>query len=187
MNKKNMGKTASKKKHEPPPSSNETQTTTSTYLSTHLIVPYFITANGTIKRPEHLIAWWSRIFYFYVPDDKDRIELRYLCRLFRDALKPPPLHTTFPHPNYWALNKLVDKLNNVYEEDPVNDVVNHFLVSGHGLLVYGELEWGEHTRGQQNEEQQNIPESLPFIIGRDEPCELLLLYGDVLFEALLHF
>jgi hypothetical protein len=113
-----MGKTASKKKHEPPPSSNETQTTTSTYLSTHLIVPYFITANGTIKRPEHLIAWWSRIFSFYVPDDKDRIELRYLCRLFRDALKPPPLHTTFPHPNYWALNKLVDKLNNVYKEDP---------------------------------------------------------------------
>ena len=35
---------------------------------THLIVPYFINSNGTIKRPEHLIAWWSRIFSFYVPE-----------------------------------------------------------------------------------------------------------------------
>ena len=109
-----MGKTASKKKHEPPPSSNETQTTTSTYLSTHLIVPYFIAANGEIKRPEHLIAWWSRIFSFYVPDDKDRIELRFLCRLFRDALKPPPRWTTFPHPNYPTLNGLMNQLNAKY-------------------------------------------------------------------------
>ena len=111
-----MGKTTSK--HEPPPSSIETQTTTSTYLSTHLIVPYFITPNGTIKRPEHLIAWWSRIFSFYVPDDKDRIELRSLCRLFRDALRPPPVWTTFPHPNYPTLNSLIDRLNEMYVSLP---------------------------------------------------------------------
>ena len=93
-------------KQPPRPPSTETTTTLTTtsdmYLSTHLIVPYFITAGGEIKRPEHLIAWWSRIFSFlfvYVPDDKERIELRFLCRLFRDALKPPPLYTTFPHPN----------------------------------------------------------------------------------------
>ena len=60
-------------------------TTSNASLSTHLIVPYLITASGEIKRPEHLIAWWSRIFSFYVPDEKDRIELRFLCRLFRDA------------------------------------------------------------------------------------------------------
>jgi hypothetical protein len=81
------------------------------YISTHLIVPYFINAQGEIKRPEHLIAWWSRIFSFVVPDGKDRIELRSLCRLFRDALKPPPRWTTFPHPNYPTLNSFMDRLN----------------------------------------------------------------------------
>ena len=108
---------------QPPPApstkTNTTLTTTSTaYLSTHLIVPYFINAQREIKRPEHLIAWWSRIFSFYVPDDKDRIELRFLCRLFRDSLKPPPLYTIFPHPNYSTLNMLMDKLSDVFVENP---------------------------------------------------------------------
>ncbi len=89
------------------------------YLSTHLIVPYFITAGGEIKRPEHLIAWWSRIFSFLcVPDDKDRIELRFLCRLFRDSLKPLPLWTSFPHPKYPTLNGLMNKLNEMYAALP---------------------------------------------------------------------
>jgi hypothetical protein len=93
---------------------NTTLTTTSdTYLSTHLIVPYFINAQGEIKRPEHLIAWWSRIFSFYVPDDKDHIPLRSLCRLFRDALKMP-LWTTFPHPKYPTLKLLLARLNTIY-------------------------------------------------------------------------
>jgi len=105
---------------QPPPSpSTETTTTLTTtsdmYLSTHSIVPYVINAQGEIKRPEHLIAWWSRIFSFLcVPDDKDRIELRSLCRLFRDALKPLPLWTRFPHPNFLSLNGLMDALNSAY-------------------------------------------------------------------------
>jgi len=104
--------------------------TSYTYLSTHLIVPYFITTNGTIKRPEHLIAWWSRIFSFYVPDDKDRIELRFLCRLFRDALKPPPLYTIFPHPNYPTLTNLMNELNRVFEEDPTKAPKIVFVIEG---------------------------------------------------------
>ena len=107
-----------------------TRKTIYTYLSTHLIVPYFITPNGTIKRPEHLIAWWSRIFSFYVPDDKDHIKLRSLCRLFRDALKPPPLYTTFPHPNFLTLNVLMDKLNNVYQKDPRKAPKIVFVMNG---------------------------------------------------------
>ena len=109
-------------KQPPPLPSSETTTTVTTsnmYLSTHLIVPYFINAQGEIKRPEHLIAWWSRIFSFLcVPDDKDRIELRSLCRLFRDALKPLPLWTSFPHPNYPTLNDLMNKLNEMYAALP---------------------------------------------------------------------
>ena len=112
-------------KQPPPLPSSETTTTVTTsnmYLSTHLIVPYFINAQGEIKRPEHLIAWWSRIFSFLflcVPDDNiERIELRSLCRLFRDALKPLPLWICFPHPNYPTLNDLMNKLNEMYAALP---------------------------------------------------------------------
>ena len=110
---------------QPPPSPStqtNTLTTSNMYLSTHLIVPYFINAQGEIKRPEHLIAWWSRIFSFLflcVPDDNiERIELRSLCRLFRDALKPLPLWTSFPHPNFPSLNRLMKKLNKMYAALP---------------------------------------------------------------------
>ena len=110
-------------KQPPPPPSTETTTTLTTtsdmYLSTHLIVRYFVTAGGEIKRPEHLIAWWSRIFSFlYVPDEKDHIPLRSLCRLFRDSLKPLPLWTSFPHPNFPTLNGLMNKLNEMYAALP---------------------------------------------------------------------
>ena len=119
---------------QPPPSpSTETTTTLTTtsdmYLSTHLIAPYFITAGGEIKRPEHLIAWWSRIFSFYVPDEKDRIPLRSLCRLFRDSLTMP-IWTTFPHPKYPTLNCLLDKLNNVYQNDSTKAPKIVFIMKG---------------------------------------------------------
>jgi hypothetical protein len=122
-------------KQPPPPPSTETTTTLTTtsdaYLSTHLIVPYFITAGGEIKRPEHLIAWWSRIFSFlYVPDEKDHIPLRSLCRLFRDSLKPLPLWTSFPHPKYPTLKDLIDKLNNVYQKDPTKAPKIVFVMKG---------------------------------------------------------
>jgi hypothetical protein len=100
------------------------------YLSTHLIVPYFITVGGEIKRPEHLIAWWSRIFSFYVPDDKDHHDLRSLCRLFRDALKPPPLWTTYPHPNFPTLTRLTNQLNSVYQKDPTKAPKIVFVMKG---------------------------------------------------------
>jgi hypothetical protein len=89
------------KQPHPPPSTDITTTittTSSTYLSLHLIIPYFVTAGGEIKRPERHIALWSRIFSFLVPNERDHLHLRFLCRLFRDALKPPPIWTTFPHP-----------------------------------------------------------------------------------------
>ena len=117
-----------------PPSTetaNTPTTTSGSYLSTHLIVPYFITASGEIKRPEHLIAWWSRIFSFYVPDEKDRIELRFLCRLFRDSLKPlTALWTSFPHPKYPTLNGLMEALNRVYQNDPSKAPKIVFVMNG---------------------------------------------------------
>ena len=115
---------------QPPPSPSTLTITSFAYLSTHLIVPYFINAQGEIKRPEHLISWWSRIFSFYVPDEKDRIELRFFCRLFRDALKPPPLWTTFPHPNYPTLNELIKKLHMVYQQDSTKAPKIVFVAKG---------------------------------------------------------
>ena len=124
-----------------PPSTetaNTPTTTSDSYLSTHLIVPYFITASGEIKRPEHLIAWWSRIFSFYVPDEKDRIPLRSLRRLFRGALKPPPRWTTFPHPNYPTLNSLMDRLNEMYATLPaVVWEVPSSVQGTQGMLAFG--------------------------------------------------
>ena len=129
-----------------PPLSTETTTTLTTtsdmYLSTHLIVPYFITASGEIKRPEHLIAWWSRIFSFYVPDDKDHIQLRFLCRLFRDALIPPPLYTTFPHPKYPTLNGFMDKLNSVYQKDPTKAPKIVFVLKGTFHIPVTKIKYG---------------------------------------------
>jgi hypothetical protein len=106
-----------------------------TYLSTRLIVPYFINFNGEIKRPEHLIAWWTRIFSFYVPDEKDHIVLRSLCRLFRDSLKPPPLWTMFfPHQiistQELTLLGFLNMLNKAYNENPMKAPMLVFIGKG---------------------------------------------------------
>jgi hypothetical protein len=144
----------------PPPSSqappNTITTCSCTYLSTHLIVPYFITPNGTTKRPEHLIAWWSRIFSFYVPDYKKTIKLRSLCRLFRDALKPPPRWTTFPHPNYSTLNNLMDALNRVFEEDPTKPPKIVFVLEGTFHIPV--------TKNQYGQDQNYVTIGYPIMI-----------------------
>ena len=161
--------------------SNETKTTSTTtgpdtYLSSHLLVPYFTTPEGQTKRPEHLIAWWSRILSFWNNDERslDRIQLRFLCRLFRDALKPPPLYTTYPHPNYPSLTGLMLRLNKVYLEDSSQAPTVLFvmagtfsceaqvsikyqmmirgagrdktILTGHGFEIYGATEEGKNER-----------------------------------------
>jgi hypothetical protein len=100
-------------KQPPPPPSTETTsalaTTSDMYLSIHLIVPYFITVGGEIRRPEHLIAWWSRIGgHAFSLSTSLTIKIT-----STSASSPPPLWTTFLHPNYPTLNELIDKLNRV--------------------------------------------------------------------------
>jgi hypothetical protein len=154
-------------KQPPPLPSSETTTTVTTsnmYLSTHLIVPYFINAQGEIKRPEHLIAWWSRIFSFLflcVPDDNiERIELRSLCRLFRDALKPLPLWTSFPHPNFPTLNGLMNKLNEMYAalpdivwEVPTSLLLETLVVGMKVRVKYGDVSFKDATIQKVNENE----------------------------------
>ena len=78
-----------------------------------LIIPYFINSKGEIKRPEHLIAWWFRIFSFLGPSPLCSLRLRWLCRLFRDSL-PVPEVWRFPHPRYSTLDMLVNRINCVH-------------------------------------------------------------------------
>ena len=61
----------------------------------------------------HRLTWWKcYIFPFLNPDGHDRFLLRRYCRLFRDALLAP-VWTTFPHPNYPTLDKLIRRINEV--------------------------------------------------------------------------
>ena len=90
---------------------------TDTYFARHFIIPYFINSQGQIRRPEHLIARWFRIFSFLGPSLRDRRELGFLCRLFRDSLHMPTW-TTFPHPEFSTLNKLLNRISLVAVKHP---------------------------------------------------------------------
>ena len=62
-----------------------------TYLMDQLLRPYFVNAQGVLKRPEHLISFWRRIFSILGPSPIDRPKLRRLGRMFRDAVPWLPL------------------------------------------------------------------------------------------------
>ena len=64
-------------------------------LAFDIVIPY-----GASDHPPYaLIAWWSTVFEFVGPSVKDHIELRFMCRLFSEALPIPPLFYIFPNPN----------------------------------------------------------------------------------------
>ena len=54
-----------------------------------------------------LVCWKHHIFLFLSPDMHDVIVLRRKCRLFRDALPPPPTWTTYPDPKYPTLTSFM--------------------------------------------------------------------------------
>ena len=91
-----------------------------------LIIPYLINSKGEIKRPEHLIAWWIRIFSFLGPSPLCSLRLRWLCRLFRDSL-PVPEVWRFPHPRYSTLDMLVNRISTrkaQYEQRAVGELAS---------------------------------------------------------------
>ena len=76
-----------------------------------------MTALLRIVKHGYSLSWFKhRVFPYLGPNQKEIIQLRSYCKLFRDALKPPPLYTIFPHPNYPTLNEFMDKLNYVYQK-----------------------------------------------------------------------
>jgi len=79
---------------------------------------------------ETAVGFSLLIFSFLGVNEKDRIQLRSFCRVFRDALKPVPLWTSFPHPKYPTLNDLMDKLNDVYHKDSTKSPKVCFVMEG---------------------------------------------------------
>ena len=72
---------------------------------------------------ETSLGWIKIVMSYLINNERDyvlRIDLRRLCRLFRDAL--PPVHqgiyTTFPHPKHQTFKCLVDSLNALAVSDP---------------------------------------------------------------------
>jgi len=51
---------------------------------------------ATDSAPLELIAWWTAIFEYVGPNETDYLELRWSCRLFRDAIPPPRKFNCFP-------------------------------------------------------------------------------------------
>jgi len=84
------------------------------------VIAYPLTKPGVDRIPYGVIAWWQSVFEYLEHSDYERIHLRRLCHLFKDALQPAPsgLYTVYPHPNYSSLDSLINFCNALYEEDP---------------------------------------------------------------------
>ena len=84
---------------------------------------------------------WLQVYSYLQPSYFTRIRLKCLCRLFNDVekmitfhpncspLKPIPLYTSFPHPNYASLRVLVNHLNALSKKETDDARVPFFVVS----------------------------------------------------------
>ena len=72
-----------------------------------------------------------RIFSFHkTRNPKEYIDLRSSSKFFHKALQPPPLWTSFPHPKYPTLYKLVSRINKMAEKDPLTAPTVVFVSNG---------------------------------------------------------
>ena len=98
------------------------------FLSPFLVYP--VAADDT--PPYERIAWWKIIFSCLGLKKREQLELRWMCRIFHEALPSLPLWTSFPHPIYPTLNGLMDRLNHLG-----NDYVGYKAADiSIGLRVY---------------------------------------------------
>ena len=78
-------------------------------LSPFLVYP--VAANES--PPYELIAWWKIIFSYLGVNKRAQLHLRWMCRIFRDAIPALPLWTSFPHPRYPTFKGLMGRLNHL--------------------------------------------------------------------------
>ena len=103
-----------------------------------------MTALLRIVKHGYSLSWFKhRVFPYLGPNQKEIIQLRSYCKLFRDALTPPTLWTTFPHPNYPTLDELMNKLNCVYEEDPSKAPQIVFVMKGTFYIPVTKNQYGQ--------------------------------------------
>ena len=90
-----------------------------------------MTALLRIVKHGYSLSWFKHwIFPYLGPNVKDTIELRSYCKLFRDALNPPPLWASFPNSKYKSLDGFMNKLNSVYKKDPTKAPKIVFIMKG---------------------------------------------------------
>jgi hypothetical protein len=101
------------------------------YIS-QIIIPQFQPSVDPVDIPYEQIAWWKDIFSYIQPNDYERLHLRRLCNMFKASLKAPPkgIFTAFPHPNYTSLWSLMNRLNQLYEENPSRAPTIFFINEG---------------------------------------------------------
>ena len=76
------------------------------------------------------IGWFRLIFSYLGPTHKEIRCLRNFCTLFSKALKPLPCWTSFPHPKYSSLRGLVDRFNDLSEDESNKIPALLFLADG---------------------------------------------------------
>ena len=59
-----------------------------------------------LVRHGYSLTWFTYIFDCLQPTKHENLQLRPLCKLFSEALKPLPCWTSFPHPEYSTLRAL---------------------------------------------------------------------------------
>ena len=79
---------------------------------------------------ETSMGLYMLIFSFLRFNEKKKYHLRTINRLFRNVFKPPPLWTSFPHPEFATLTELVSRLNEVYAKDPLQAPTLVFVMQG---------------------------------------------------------
>jgi hypothetical protein len=147
---------------EPTDSPNAENDSILAFLSPFLVYP--VAADDT--PPYERIAWWKIIFSCLDLKKKDHLELRWMCRIFHDALPGLPVWTSFPHSLYPTLKGLLDRLNhlgNDYVEYKAADIsIGLKVYIDHGFVGY--KKYRDHTITKINPdgtynmtEQNNVP------------------------------
>ena len=127
------------------------------YIS-HKIIPQFQPSVDPDDIPYEQIAWWKMIFSYIQPNDYERLHLRRLCNMFKAVLKPPPKGkwTEYPHLNHTSIDSLMNRCEQLYEEDPRKAPTIFFIKEGeHEVEGYFEDEY---------EDEDGKPAMVPYLL-----------------------
>jgi len=131
-----------------PPAPHASKRSSLEYLYT-----YFFWRSGE-HVPFEMVIFWQGIFEYVDPSTAERIDLRRLCNTFNVSLKSSMenmkgVYTIFPHLNHASLDSLMNRLNDLYDEDPTkapsvilimegdHEVIGNYLLVKYPLKIMG--------------------------------------------------